>query len=543
MASGLAYLILIQVISRGFTSIANQFMLRYLSPGVLGAATQLEIYSNSVLYFARESVRLALQRQSEIGSDKDSENDSTDRSGVEKDTSGSQRSKDQIQGAINVASLSVLMGLGLTYVLGLFQARVSKNVSVEIPYFNEGLQLTGWACMFELLSEPAFAFVQWRNLLKKRAAIESTAAVMRCVAACITAVMGARRGISVGVLPHAMGQLAFALTILVGYVAATAQLIWREDISLLPRPLNHAPTAIWGRFNRPLIILAANLYGQSIVKHLLTQGDSMTLATMTSLEDQGLYALASNYGSVVARVIFQPIEESSRNLFGRLLTTGEGNHRKVQRGRIAEAKEYLCVILRLYVTGSILILSLGPVIVPQVLSTLLGSRWSSLSLVKILSSYCYYIPILALNGVLEAFVSSTASHSQLRRQSLWMIVCSVDFIAVAYIFLSVMDSGASGIVWANITNMVFRIAWSFRHIKNYFSEHDMPIQLSDFVPSLWTLTMGGAAFAIMPRVRSLPNLNVPEYIQITGVGATLAVITLASEMSFFYTLYGRYRHK
>ncbi|KAI5304339.1 Oligosaccharide translocation protein rft1 [Ascosphaera pollenicola] len=517
MASGIVYLILIQVVSRGFTFIANQFLLRYLSPSVLGAATQLEIYSISVLYFARESFRLVLQRQSRPNDDDQPEK-------PKGDDQEKERLKDMTQSVVNMAFLPVLLGLVLTYTLGTLQARVSKDVAIEIPYFTESLRLTGWACIFELLAEPGFAFVQWRSLFKKRAAVESTAAVIKCLASCATAAVGARKGVNVGVLPFAMGQVAFSLTILFGYAAAAIRLSWNESISLIPRPLKHTSKAILGRFSSQLMALAANLYGQSVVKHLLTQGDSMTLAAMTSLEDQGLFALASNYGSLVARIIFQPIEESSRNLLGRLLTTSDDRRLKVPVEKVMDAKEYLCTILHLYTTASILVLSFGPTLVPQILRKLLGSRWSSLNLVKILSCYCYYIPVLAVNGVLEAFVSSTASHSQLRRQSLWMAVCSVAFIAVAYLFLSVLDSGASGIVWANVTNMILRIVWSFNHIKKYFSEHDVQLRLSDFMPNFWTFALGGAAISMMSVLKPLPGFMIPALVQSLGIGGVLAII-------------------
>lgn len=57
---------------------------------------------------------------------------------------------------------------------------------------------------------------------------------------------------------------------------------------------------------------------QSSIKYVLTQGDSLLIATLASLQDQGAYALSSNYGGLIARMLFQPIEEASRNLFAKL---------------------------------------------------------------------------------------------------------------------------------------------------------------------------------------------------------------------------------
>jgi len=62
-AKGASFLILVQISSRALTFTINQILLRFLSPELLGASVQLELYSISVLYFARESLRVALQRQ------------------------------------------------------------------------------------------------------------------------------------------------------------------------------------------------------------------------------------------------------------------------------------------------------------------------------------------------------------------------------------------------------------------------------------------------------------------------------------------------
>lgn len=36
--------------------------------------------------------------------------------------------------------------------------------------------------------------------------------------------------------------------------------------------------------------------GQSVVKHFLTEGDKFLVSRLSPLEDQGGYAIASNYG-------------------------------------------------------------------------------------------------------------------------------------------------------------------------------------------------------------------------------------------------------
>ncbi|KAJ3836790.1 hypothetical protein EV361DRAFT_1010556 [Lentinula raphanica] len=49
---------------------------------------------------------------------------------------------------------------------------------------------------------------------------------------------------------------------------------------------------------------------QSLVKHLLTEGNKLILSWFSPLQDQGGYALAVNYD-----IVFQPIKETIRSYF------------------------------------------------------------------------------------------------------------------------------------------------------------------------------------------------------------------------------------
>lgn len=54
---------------------------------------------------------------------------------------------------------------------------------------------------------------------------------------------------------------------------------------------------------------------------------------------------------------------------------------------------------------------------PEQLAECGASRYLNTSAPAILSAWIYYIPVLAVNGVLEAFVSSVASPKDLTKQS------------------------------------------------------------------------------------------------------------------------------
>lgn len=240
-------------------------------------------------------------------------------------------------------------------------------------------------------------------------------------------------------------------------------------------------------FSRPLLTLGLSLSVQSSIKYVLTQGDSLLIATLASLQDQGAYALSSNYGGLIARMLFQPIEEASRNLFAKLCAspsapiapgTISGNDKSNQdqpsppaNSGIKQAHSTLVIILRLYTLISLPLLSFGPYLAPIFLSLIAGRQWTSTDAPAVLATYCYYIPFLAINGVSEAFVSAVATNTELYAQSVWMGAFFAAFAGGAWVFVRVLEWGAKGIVAANIVNMACRIVFNMAFVRRFFKRN------------------------------------------------------------------------
>ena len=239
---------------------------------------------------------------------------------------------------------------------------------------------------------------------------------------------------------------------------------------------------IFSLFSKPLLSLSTSLYIQSGIKYILTQGDSILIAWLASLEDQGMYALSANYGGLIARMIFRPIEDSSRNLFAKLCgspdstkTAADTSASKAKASKpntnVQKAETVLRDILRVYGLASLVAFAIGPTTAPLLLRIVAGSRWSDTGAGEVLGTYCYYIPLLAINGVSEAFVAATASTNELRHQSLWMGAFFVGFASSAYLFLVVLGLGARGLVLANCVNMALRIVFNLSFATNFFARH------------------------------------------------------------------------
>lgn len=210
---------------------------------------------------------------------------------------------------------------------------------------------------------------------------------------------------------------------------------------------------------------------QDSFKYILTQGDSILITALASLSDQGAYALASNYGGLIARMLFQPIEESSRNLMANLCSPNSSTGKPTGTG-LAEAKRLLQTVLKLYNLIGLVAIVIGPSIAPVLLRIVAGARWADTEAGSVLSLYCYYIPFLAINGLTEAFVAAVASSSELGSQSLSMGMFFAAFAGAAWFFLQYLELGATGLVYANCVNMSLRIIFNTRFIRQFYAQHN-----------------------------------------------------------------------
>lgn len=256
------------------------------------------------------------------------------------------------------------------------------------------------------------------------------------------------------------------------------------------------------------------------------------MATFASQRAQGIYALAGNYGGLVARLLLQPLEEISRNLFGKLLSSGDG---AVTKESVLEARSILIMLLRSYVLLSVCIVSIGPTAAPLLLKIVAGSRWVDSGAGKVLATYCYYIPCLAINGLAEAFVSSAASESEVNRQTVWMFGFSAGFAGAAFVSLRILELGAEGLVWANVMNMLFRIIWCSSFIQAYLKRYDTSLEIGALMPRPTTIAAGVSTYAILARAQSKFHGGVADYLRIGAVAAAFVIILwVLSLMSSIY---------
>ncbi|KAI4236750.1 MAG: hypothetical protein LQ349_002358 [Xanthoria aureola] len=537
---GATYLILLQVGCRALTFVVNQVLLRYLSPELLGISTQLDLYSNSALFFARESLRVALQRQEDTS-------DPFEAEGIRVNRNASQpkAQSNKAQEVVNLSYLAIALGLPLATVFASLYLRNADVVVLGTPAIRPSLYLYCLATVLELFSEPCFAVAQQQMLYGVRASAETLATFTRCFVTCGTVIWASNVNAALGALPFAVGQMGYAVVLNLVYLSRLNIFNPDKAYSLLIMPLvPSSPALLYDRFSLPRLNLAFTIYAQSIFKHLLTTGDSFLIAAFTSLESQGAYTLAANYGGLVARLVFQPIEETSRSLFGRLLhhsasRTGNATvqSEKITRQQVDQTATYLRFLLRFYLLICTIVVTIGPSFSPLLLHVVAGSRWSDSDAPSVLAAYCYYIPLLAVNGILEAFVSAAATPEELRVQSAWMIAFSAAFVGTGFLLLHVGDQGAQGLVVANAVNMLCRIAWSWHFVKGHLCRRGADLNFAATLPRAGTMMYACGTAWYLSRLELVLGGSLLQLGQGVVAAGSCGLVTLVLERAFLVECY------
>jgi oligosaccharide translocation protein RFT1 len=254
-------------------------------------------------------------------------------------------------------------------------------------------------------------------------------------------------------LAFAGGQLAYAFFVFITYLGCYGRLhLWPKAPSQIKCVLvlviidYGSPDCLYLCVSRgslaayvdpDMLRLSLTMTSQSVIKHFLTEGDKMILSWCSPLQDQGGYAIAVNYGlsalsfstqciqlrscsgSLVARIVFQPVEETSRVFFSKLLAspTRESSSSNTNGQVLRQAAGALLSLLSVQASLSVILLVFGTAYMPIVLHILLPWQYISTSAPRVLAAWVWYIPVLAVNGVLEAFLSSVATPQDLNKQS------------------------------------------------------------------------------------------------------------------------------
>ncbi|KAM5542078.1 hypothetical protein V8D89_004388 [Ganoderma adspersum] len=228
----------------------------------------------------------------------------------------------------------------------------------------------------------------------------------------------------------------------------------------------------------------------SLLSATLASGSSLVLLqvfsrVITFVLNQALVRLVSpqvfgttsiQFELLLSTILFQPIEETSRVFFSKTLTSAPiPNPKSKAPTTHAQSKEsfqtaatVLTTLLLAFTHLLLLLTTFAPPYLPLALSLVLPPKYLATSAPRILAVYVYYVPAMAFNGVLEAFLASTASPSDLRAQARWLLVFSALFVAGAAGLARGAGLGDAGLVWANVGNLALRAGYAWGFARRFF---------------------------------------------------------------------------
>lgn len=199
-------------------------------------------------------------------------------------------------------------------------------------------------------------------------------------------------------------------------------------------------------------VLLGTFLRESLLRLVLSEGESFALTSLGSEAARGYYQLIYSLGSLVARLLFRVWENACFVKWSREASLGH------QQAAVRLLK--LMLRLSFYVGFSFALL--GPPITRAFLTTMYTSRWATPQVTTALQLCFYGMPLMAWNGLLEAFLRAVASPAVLQRMQRWMIGETGVYIAACYLTLlsfgkqDTQGDSVSVLVLLNTANMLWR---------------------------------------------------------------------------------------
>lgn len=468
---GASQLILLQLFSRFLTFLLGQCLLRFTSASTLGLAyVQFDLLTSTVLFLSREGTRCTLNRLS-----------------------------NNPRKVVNFSYLPIILGLGASLLTASLYIFRPPSTPPPPCYFQAVFTYT-LAAWLELLVEPFYAFTLYNLDYSLRTRIEATAITLKAI---LTLSLTLLNGAEGGIMAFAWAQLGYSLVLMVGYMGVYSDQ-WRLFLLAPLSPSEPGRRRYWDDEGWTLVWTMTR---QSFLKHVLTEGDRLLIKELCSLEEQGLYALVINYGGLITRMLFQPIEEASRTFFAKLLSPPASSAAKHQ------AQQSLSMLIKAQLWLGHLFLLVAPFYTRPLLLVLAGPYWALETAAPwLLAWYCGYVPFMGVNGLTEGFVQAVAPPAWLQSFNLAMVFTSLLYLSLG-LALSLLGWGVAGLLMANMVNMTCRIIWAASFIKAYFLPSSPPAEkesnlygVASWFPD-FSITLVGCIGAVWLAFSPTPTLS------------------------------------
>lgn len=476
-----------QLFSRLLTFALNNVILRMCSPAVLGVASiKLELFIGTILSLSRDGVRTALLRYRSSRSEHEDEKLAMRMSWISM--------------AFSLVFLSVLMTM--------FRWNIPHELNTDLrlrSQYQHSLSLYGFSALVEICGEPFVISLLRRQATSRRLKAELQSIVLRMLTI-ITSVfiIDEKNDMSLGMKAFTYGQLIRSFTLTIGLALAQTDISgssWRQALPW--------SSGVW---DWPTFRQACDLSRPILYRTFLAQGD-MWIIGMSALEDQGLYSVAVNYGSLVCRILLQPLEESGLQYFARAFTTKDTNTKQ-------EALNHFAAILKFYLLLSLVVGLVAPSFTDLVVHFLLGRRWTGTKMASVLSAYCMQIPFMAFCGIFEAFINATLTADWYRCNEMTPFIATFFYGISAKHLMRKYDT--VGLIAAGMVAFGFRAVFGLVYLRSFMNANkDLKLWKADLSLKKRTMLIliSVAALCVKfydPSIKTQLQFGLPAGITILG---------------------------
>lgn len=475
-----SFSIVFQIFCRCITFGINAFIVRRVGRDVLGIMNvRLLLLESTLIFLSREAIsRASLSSKTQ-----------------EKNKSTWPQLINQIWITVPICIILAIPGVCVWIY---FLSEVEEAYSTQYKF---GCFAIAISCIIEMCAEAPVFIGQVFCFVKLKIVMDTLHILVRSVIF-ITVVL---RNSNIAIYAFGIAQFSSALTIIIGnywffhvYIKKLKQ--YRLDVAIRTNDKNktmriHEPyyenmddfpfnsilemtpgvmqnTGTY--FNSDLKVLVWSFAKQGVLKQVLTEGEKyvMSLSPVLSFSEQATYDIVNNMGSLAARFIFRPIEDSSYFYFTQTIARDVAL-KEQNRNKVNETGEVLSNICKAVTSIGLLAFVFGQSYAGTVLLLYGGSDFVGDGLPEtLLQCHSLAIVLLAINGITEGYMFATNTSKQIDTYNYYMAIFSVTFLLLSYQLTNLF--GPVGFIWANCTNMIFRISYSTFYIYKQYR----PIKLN-----------------------------------------------------------------
>lgn len=306
-----SYNMMLQVTFRLGTFSMNAILLRYLTKETLGIMNvRLLLLYSTILFISREAFRKACLTQ------------------VENSTSVT---RTKLKNIINLIWVSILVGIISSVILSWIwiMSLSQPTTALLTQQYHISTILIAISCLLELAVEPFWILGQRNSMFTLKVILEGIFLLTRCCLTTILIILFPHQALLVYGVAFVLASGIYFLCYVTYFYQLMNELKKREDTELHVltgfRDLFPDYSSIDKSFDKQYVYLILSFYKQSLLKQFLTEGERyiMTIFGILSFSQQGIYDVINNLGSLAARFIFMPIEETYYTFFSQVLLRGK----------------------------------------------------------------------------------------------------------------------------------------------------------------------------------------------------------------------------